>query len=156
MARFKQCTLLELAALLALIATVAAITVVVTGVLRDGRPEAAARLTALCRPVANAMTHDDPTQISRRDILLLRQETVQLRDAMAELIKDTDGDVRSRLRLIREQLMLASDDFGVLPIAQRARVLEDVARRAAELGASCPSPLSSADGDALQRRLEPR
>lgn len=156
MALLKRRSPLVLAALVVGLGTVVAIVIVVLGVFHDDSRTSAQRLTELCRPVATAVTHSDPAEMTVRDMLRLRQETQSIADHLGEVIKDSGGDVRTRLRQLRNGFYLASDRDGTLPIAQRADVLGQIEVRAGAIGADCPSPLTVEQGRIVDETLGPR
>ena len=156
MGPFRQRTRLELAALVVLLATVASIVIVAFGLLSDDRATAADRVTAACRPLASAIAHDVPDGVTNRDVTRLRQETALVAEALRAVLKDTTGDVRAKVGVVRERLAFAADEFNAMPIKQRAIGLVQASRAAAELGARCPAPLTEAEGEVLDRKLARR
>lgn len=154
MASFKRWTWLERIALVALLGTVVAIVVALVGPFRDSRAESAARLTQVCAPLVRAITHrDEPQDVTVREMLRLKQETIQAAEGIRPLIKDAHGDVRRDLAAVRGPLLEASDRFDVLTVADRARQLELAQQAAAALGATCESPITEADGEIIGRAL---
>lgn len=153
MARFRQCTRLELAASFVLLATIVSIVVVMGGFLRDSRAQAAERVTAICRPLLTAVTHADPAEVTNRDITRLRQETTFAAEEMRKVIKDTQGELRRQVIQVHDNLAFASDEYGIMRIRQRAEILTRAGNAAKELGASCPSPLTPEEANVVDKTL---
>jgi hypothetical protein len=150
----KRRSRLELLALLALLATIASIAIVATGVLHQRPEKTAARLTALCAPIATAITNDDPEEVTRRETLRLRQESAAAARGVDAVIKDAKRDLRRRLLAVQGSLEQAGGGETWLTVEIRARWLGEAAQDAAAIGARCPSPITQAEGRAIDQNLK--
>ncbi|MDO9353641.1 MAG: hypothetical protein Q7T55_08095, partial [Solirubrobacteraceae bacterium] len=100
------------------------------------------------------ITHEEPTEVTRRDVLRLTQESAAAARGFGEVIKDAERDLRRRLIVMRAGLEEAGAGETYVTVEVRARFLGEVDRIASLLGARCPAPITPAEARTVDQTLK--